>query len=136
MFIGRQRTPDRRIRVSPAQGGRLRCVEVSQSASGNVTRRHLQAVAKLPVEEQGEMVAKVTDLKLTAQETERLVQESTSLRTGAKRQGAPVGGKKRFVTAQATVTIAFRKRDVAHEDLLAVWDEVRKQIESHAADVA
>jgi len=46
---------------------------------------------------------------------------------GRKRRGTPASHR-RFDTAHATVTVAFHKKDVTTEDILAALEEARLQV--------
>lgn len=100
-----------------------------QDKSGEVSRRHLQALAHLPDADQARTLAIIKEQHLTAKQTERLVHESVARDEGRKRQGAPIATIRRFKTAHATVTFAFRKGEVTRDDLLLALDEARGQIE-------
>lgn len=102
--------------------------KAQQSAPGTFTKRHLQAIARLPKENQQEVMIDVQKRKLTALETERDVKERKDKASGKKTRGAPPSHVRRFNTSVATVTVTSRKKQVSEEEILAALDEVRAQI--------
>lgn len=97
--------------------------------TGALSRRHLIALAQLPAPDQEGALEAVQVKNLTALDTERFVQEAKSRRLGEKRRGAPAGEKLRYRTSKATVTLAFRRKEVTAEDIHAALDEVREQVD-------
>ena len=97
--------------------------------TGTYTRRHLIALAQLPSEDQREAMITVKEKQLTAVDTEKLVKAAGARRTGVPLKGAPTAQKFRFRTANATVTITFRRKEVGRDDLRAALDEARTQID-------
>ncbi len=99
--------------------------ELRSDASGQLTRRHMIAVAQVPVEEQRTLVDKVRSENLTALETERQVAGVRNRTTDRGRRRAP-GAIRRFAVATATIQINFRKHDVSDDDVI---DVLRKVVE-------
>ncbi len=102
-----------------------------KSSAGPLTRRHLVAMARLPREDQQEVMIAVQDRGLTAIDTEKLVQATTRVNAG-NRRGAPVGQRLRYQTSKATVTLSFRRRAVTVSDILHALEEARGQVEQQA----
>jgi ParB family transcriptional regulator, chromosome partitioning protein len=102
-------------------------VQCRTDVTGRISRRHLEALAKLPEGEQLVVHAQVRSEKLTAQETEQVVQEKLEEHRGERRRGAPVGTKRKFITPKATVVIAFRRKTVALEDVIEALDAAKRQ---------
>ena len=104
--------------------------------TGALTRRHLAALAQMPDESQPQFMEKVQQSHLTAQETERMVQEAKAKKDGKKTRGSPIGQRLRYATSKATVTMHFRRRNVTVDDILAVLAEVRDQAMNSKATTA
>jgi ParB family chromosome partitioning protein len=102
--------------------------QAQQGQPGTFTKRHLTALAQLPQEEQQEMMNVIQEKRLSAVDTERVVQEKKAQDRGEKSRGAPVARPFRFTTPKATVTITFRKRFTSTKDILAVLEDVRSQV--------
>ena len=99
--------------------------------TGIVSRRHLEAIAKLPGDQQEAMHHQVTRMNLTAVETEQLVHQNLDEERGQRRRrGAPVGTKLRFVTNKATVSVVFRRKHVGIDEVLAALDEAKCQVKA------
>jgi ParB family transcriptional regulator, chromosome partitioning protein len=108
--------------------------QARQSAAGTFTKRHLTAMARLPQEDQQEVMIEVKTNRLTAQETERAVRDRKRKAAGVKTAGAPYGKRLRYLTEKATVLLTFRRRDVALTDVLAALEEVRAQVQAGEDD--
>jgi ParB family chromosome partitioning protein len=100
---------------------------------GPVTRRHLIAVARLDPAGQRRVFEEVTAKRLTAQETERAVRAVKAADSPAPKRGAPQSERRRYRTANATVIVQFRKRDVTTGDVLEAIEDVRRQVEREAS---
>lgn len=98
-----------------------------QDATGRLSRRHLEAIARLPAGEQEETHEQVKQRNLTVQETESVVQDKLQRHRGERRAGAPVGTKVKFQTAKAAVTLHFRRKTVSLKDVLEALDEAKRQ---------
>lgn len=107
-----------------------------QDPSGMVTRRHLVAVVQMPREEQPQILQQIEEKRLTAQATEKLVKEAKALRTGAKRQGAPLTQMFRYITSDAVVTVRFRRRDADTIAAARALQEAQAQIKAERAQEA
>lgn len=95
-----------------------------QDASGALSLRHLYNIARLPTDEQVPMAAAVREQRLSAIETEKLVQQSIRRTTTKAKRGSPVT-KVEFATAKAKVILTFRRQAVETSDILAALDEAR-----------
>lgn len=97
------------------------------ASGGQFTKRHLVNLARLGPDAQQKMAHEIKDRKLTALETEEAVTRQLPDATGRRKRGAPTTHL-RYATAQATVTLNFRKRNVTATDILAALDEVRMKV--------
>lgn len=95
--------------------------------TGRITRRHLSAIRTLTAEEQMSLLRRTQQESLTATEIEAIVTRRNEERGIRKRRTVPVSHH-RFQTTEALVTITFRKKEVANDDVLAALDEVRDQL--------
>lgn len=108
--------------------------DARNDASGVLTFRHLYNVARLERAEQSAVVAAVREQRMSAVETEKLVQRTVKQRTAAPRRGAPLT-KVEYVTAKAKVTLTFRKKAVEKEDILAALEEARQRAEGTRTEI-
>lgn len=100
--------------------------QVVQS-DADLSKRHLLAVARLPAQEQSEALADVRSKSLTAAQTETLV--STRLPRRTARTTAPRRITKfHYTCGPATVTITFRRSQVAAADILTALDAAKEQV--------
>lgn len=97
--------------------------------TGKLTRKHLEAIADAPTDKQSEIFQHAKEQNLTVGETQRIVTEETKKATGQKTRGAPASSTVRFATRKATVTIQFRRRQVAGTDILEALDAARRMAE-------
>ena len=104
---------------------------VRTDESGTLSRRHLVAVAQLPVDEQPGLVEKIRGGGLSATETEREAARWKQQRTGQAARGVRAVIR-RYVVGPATIQITFRKREVTPSDVLNVLDRVRGMVERDA----
>jgi ParB family chromosome partitioning protein len=103
--------------------------DLRTDASSVLTKRHLIAVAQLPVDKQSAFVNKVLSGKLTAIETEREATRARAVRMG--RHPKRVSGiVQRYVVGTATVQIAFRKREPSVDEVIDVLRKVIGMVES------
>jgi ParB family chromosome partitioning protein len=102
-------------------------VQCRTDVTGRLSRRHLEALAKLPEGEQVAVHEMVKTEKLTAQDTEKVVQEKLAEHRGEPRRGAPVGTKKKFITPKATIVLFFRRKTVGVADVLEALDAAKRQ---------
>lgn len=102
--------------------------ETQEAEPGTFTKRHLTALAQLEPKEQQEIAADIQEKNLSALDTERVVQEKKAQNRGEKTRGRPVARPFRFITAQATVTITFRKKFTTAKEILAALEEARSQV--------
>lgn len=110
--------------------------QARNDATGEVSRRHLLAIAQEPDHEQVTLFSEVRDKKLTAVETEKLVRDRKAERIGIKKRGAPPGMRFRLQTAQATVLVNFRRSDAGPAELLAALHDAVTQTEAKLANMA
>jgi ParB family chromosome partitioning protein len=90
----------------------------------NLSRRQLYAISQLKPDRQLAFLEDIQRQGLKTEETEELVRRE---KRPAHRRGAPVT-LRRFQTGGAVVTVSFRKRSVADNDVLAALDEARMQL--------
>lgn len=98
--------------------------------TGTLSRRHLENIAKLPDDRQEEFHYRVQKQGLTARETESLVQQTVRTQKEAPRRGAPKTSRLRIVTEKGTVILFFRKKQVEVDDVLALLDLAKQQVNS------
>lgn len=109
--------------------------QAQDEPAGTFTKRHLVAIARLKdPAQQRNMAEEVREKKLTAIETERQVQDQRARNAGSKTRGAPLTQRFRYTTEKAMVTITFRRRNNAREDVLAALDEVRKNVSEDTSE--
>ena len=101
--------------------------------TGILSRRHLENIAKLPEEQQEAFYAQAAEQKLTAKETEKIVQEKLEENRGARRPGAPIGTRMRFTTPAATVSLSFRRKKIGLEDIVDALDHAKRQAQEEDA---
>ncbi len=92
------------------------------------TKSHLVALAKAKPAEQKPMAEAVEKTRMTAVETERMVQEKKAKATNVKTRGAPLTQRFRYLTEKAAVTLTFRRRNITRDDILEALDEARTQV--------
>jgi len=109
--------------------------EARRDTSGEVTRKHLVALAQLNAEEQTKAWRIVKAKHLTAEQTEQLVRQVKPA-TNEPRRGAPTVTKVRLKTSKAVVTLAFRKHDVTSQDMLTALEEAKTHVVAQEADAA
>jgi ParB/RepB/Spo0J family partition protein len=102
--------------------------EARESVEGNVTRRHLIALAQLRSPKQKEAFKTMKVGALTAEATEKLVQETKAKAVGIKTRGAPVRKRLSYLTPKASVSLTFRTKTVTVDAILAALDDVREQV--------
>ncbi len=102
--------------------------QAEETPRGTVTKRHLVALAQLPPEDQQEVMIAVREKHLTALDTEHVAREAKAKETGVTSRGAPLTQRLRYLTANALVTLTFRRRNVTAQDILAALDAVREQV--------
>jgi ParB-like chromosome segregation protein Spo0J len=95
-------------------------------AGSNVSKRHLLAVARLPALHQEETLGEVRRQNLTVAETEMLVSKSLP-RRGTRSIAPPRITKFQYTCGPATVTITFRRSQVAAADVLEALDAAKSQ---------
>lgn len=99
--------------------------------TGTLSRRHLENIAKLPLDEQAAFHAHVEDKKLTAKDTEELVQASLERHDdGSRRRGAPRATRKRIVCPKGSVILLLRKKEVLPKDALELLDAAKRHIKT------
>jgi ParB family chromosome partitioning protein len=102
--------------------------QAQESQPGTFTKRHLTALAQLTSEDQQDIMAVIQEKKLSALDTERVVQEKKAQARREKTRGAPKAQPFHFTTPKARVTITFRQKYISTKDLLAALDDVRAQV--------
>lgn len=114
-------------KIKPELQERLR-----QDTTGKLSKRHLQAIARIPEDQQEAFIVEVRESKLTAVEAER----SATRKAGSKRANQPnyTGGTvRRFAVPGATIAITFRRKEVSDADVLEVLDKVRQMVEGRTS---
>jgi ParB family chromosome partitioning protein len=104
-----------------------------EDSSGRISKRHLYSLARLPVQNQERVLARVQRDELTALDLERLVSRMEARADKPRKVGAPVF-RRRFVTKRATVLFTFRQRDVSDQELLSALADVKTQIKERGGD--
>jgi ParB family chromosome partitioning protein len=111
--------------------------EVQQIAredeTGRITRRHLYAVRNLPPEEQLQVICRAQQEGMRATDVEKLVAKRAESPTAHKPRDASAS-RRRFETTHAIVTLAFDKTDVTSDDILAAFEEARRQVSQPAPE--
>jgi ParB family chromosome partitioning protein len=102
--------------------------ECRQESTGALSRKHLEALARLPDAQQAQAYAQVKERRLTGRETERLVSRTLARQAGPGRGGGAAGTVFRYGTAKATVTVQFRRAQVTADDQLEALDSARRQV--------
>ena len=98
--------------------------------AASLTKRHLYNIAKLPPDEQTDFAARVQTEKLTALETEQLVQRRTSAKSpNIQRNGLPARQRK-FHTSIADVVMTFQRKEFTADDIRTVIRELAKQFDA------
>ncbi len=91
-----------------------------------LSKRHLYALADLPLAAQPELARRIVASQLTADETDSLVRQRKAA------SGEPVRRKpsfmRRFTTTRGTVTFTAAPGKVSDDDVLAAINEVRQQL--------
>ena len=110
--------------------------QARRDASGEFSRRHLLAIAQEPAAEQPAFLEEIRAKSLSATEAERLARDRKARRAGAKKRGAPVGDRHRFITSAATVLVSFRRRDAGPEAIKAALQEALNQVDADPPQAA
>ncbi|MEP3479744.1 MAG: ParB/RepB/Spo0J family partition protein [Fuerstiella sp.] len=100
----------------------------TDSESG-MTKRHLYQISQLDKKEQMQVAADVQRDRLSADETEAVVQQrkgNRKTRIGGERSKGIAARQKRFRTSEADVLITFQKTKFTQEDILMVISELRQ----------
>ncbi len=101
--------------------------------SGRVSKRHLYSLGRLNPQQQGVVLQRVIRDRLSAEDTERIVQRVRKAKNAPARPGAPVTYRK-FATKFATVRFTYRKKEVTDTDLLHTLKEIQRQIIERSGD--
>jgi len=101
---------------------------VRADQEGRFSRRHVVALSKVGPDEQSALAERIKAEKITAVETERLVNRSRRKKAGQAVSGTPVSVR-RYVVGGTQVKIMFRKQTVSREDILHVLERVREMVE-------
>jgi ParB family chromosome partitioning protein len=99
-----------------------------QDRTGTLSRRHLESVAKLPEGQQIAFHDEVVRQGLTVKETEQRVQEAMKGDEVRKKQGAPLGTKRKIVTPKGTVVVMLRRKTVNTGDIIELLDLAKRQL--------
>jgi ParB family chromosome partitioning protein len=106
--------------------------EAKADKAGTFTRTTLEALAKVPHDEQERLAAEVRAGSLTSKEAER---EATRIkkRLMGKRVGRGPGAVRHFVVGTALVEVKFRKKDATAEDVAAILRRAASMAERNEA---
>jgi ParB family transcriptional regulator, chromosome partitioning protein len=107
--------------------------EARGDLTGEITRRHLIAIASANPATQQQVFQIVKEKGLTALQTEKLVQEEKQRVVALDRRGAHTAERFRFKTTKAMVIVQFRRGKVTKADILAALHEAREQAEREDA---
>jgi ParB family chromosome partitioning protein len=102
-----------------------------EDTTGTITKRHLYAIVKCSPQAQHAAIHAIVRHQLTVEDTDRLVAKERSKSHAAKR-GAPVT-RLTFRTTQATVVMTFRRKEVRPIDIVAVLEDLKRQVEKSTA---
>ncbi len=102
--------------------------QARHDTTGVFGRRLLTTLGRLPDADQPAVLNQVLTQNLTAIDAERVVRERLERQRGEKTRGAPTGTNLRFVTANAIVRLAFRKRHVTSDEVLKALREAGDQV--------
>lgn len=106
---------------------------IQQSARSDndtvLSKRHLYSIAKLKPDDQREVADAITKEKLTATQTEALVEEKAPSFKVNKPTGL-AARQRRFRTATADVVITFRRSKISDPAIADVLNEVQQQLNS------
>ena len=107
--------------------------EARDDTSGDIGRRRLVAISQLPADEQREALDEVRAKRLSAEETEQMVQGKIVSETEMPKRGSPMAHGKRFKVGPATVEVTIRKKNVTPADIIAALERAlvmaRKEME-------
>ena len=96
-------------------------------------RRRLVAISQLPADEQREALDEVRAKRLSAEETEQMVQGKIVSETAMPKRGAPTAHGKKFKVGPALVEVTIRKKNVTPADIIAALERAlamaRKEME-------
>src|SRR5206468_7212381 len=101
--------------------------ECRRDATGTFTRKHMEALARAPKEEQATILTQVREQHLTATQTDALVRKTAHKQSGMEEHKPRRAGKHfRFATLKAVVSIQFRRSSATTEDVLEALDAARR----------
>jgi ParB family transcriptional regulator, chromosome partitioning protein len=107
---------------------------IREDPEGRYSRRHVNALAQLPPEEQSALAEKIQTDKLSAVETEQEVRRRKKSRdTGQAARGTPMSTR-RYLIGSTNVELTFRKRAVTKTDILYVLARTRAKVEASKDD--
>lgn len=92
-----------------------------------LTKRHLYSISKLDPSQQSAVAAAIQKRRMSAQATERLVEEKRLERAGVKRPSSRVTVR-RFNTHHGTVTVRTKRGQAGDDHILAALKEAAKQL--------
>jgi len=101
---------------------------VREDQEGRFSRRHVVALSQVSEHEQAGLAQRIKDEKLSAVETERIVERMRRKTTGGQVRGAPTT-MRRFSVGTTQVKIVFRKKSVTRDDVLDVLTRVREMVQ-------
>lgn len=104
--------------------------EARSEVAGEVTRRHLLAIATANPATQQQVYHTVKERGLNALETERFVQDTKARAVRMDRRGSPPAQRIRFKTKDALVLLQFRRGKFSKDDVLAALNEAKTQAEA------
>ncbi len=98
--------------------------------SGELTRRHLIAIASANPATQQQVYRAVKERGLSALETEQFVRDTKAKAVKIDRRGVHPTKRIRFKTGKAIVLVTFKRGHGSPADVLDVLDDARKQAEA------
>lgn len=98
-----------------------------EDTASRITKSHLYVLTNLPLEQQRNLINRMQREAINVADLQKIVQREQLTSGQPQRRGAPVK-QFRYATSSATVTVTFRKRDVADADVTTALDEARAQV--------
>jgi len=100
--------------------------ECRGDATGTLTRKHLEALARAPKEKQATVLSQLREQQLTAEQTQQLVRKTASKLPGMAGRKPSVGKLVRYATPKANVSIQFHHSKATLADVIEALDAARR----------
>lgn len=100
---------------------------VREGKTGNISKRHLYALSRLPAPLQKSLIGRIQRDELTAIDVERLAERQTQQRKHGDRRGACTS-RRSFKTSRAHVVFSFRTESISDEHVLEAIREIKRQL--------